>query len=217
LPELVRFALVAFFGIFFVVDPFALIPLFLSITRGDSPEKKKRTARRAAVVATVVLLTFAAAGSAIFRLFGITLGAFEIAGGVLLFLMALDMLRAQRSRVRASPEEETEGVEKEDVAVVPLAIPMLAGPGSIAVVTVLMGQAQPSSARVSVVIASVLLTGWLSFLLLRASVLIERALRQTGLNILNRLMGLLLAALAVQFIVDGIADVAPGILGRAGG
>jgi len=213
--EIVSFALITFFGIFFVVDPFALIPLFLSITRGDSTEKKKRTALRAAVVATGVLLLFAAAGGAIFRLFGITIGAFKIAGGVLLFLMALDMLRAQHSRVRVSPEEETEGVERDDVAIIPLAVPMLAGPGSIAMVTVLMGQALPSPVRMAVVVVCILLTGLLSFVLLRASVWIERTLRQTGLNILNRLMGLLLAAVAVQFIVTGIADVMPQILGES--
>jgi multiple antibiotic resistance protein len=207
------FALVTFAAIFFVVDPFAVIPLFLSITRRDDLAKKRRTARKAAVVATVTLLVFSAAGTLIFKLFGITLGAFRIAGGVLLFRLALDMVSAQHSRVRASPEEESEGVEKEDVAIIPLGIPMLAGPGSIAMVIVLMSHVRTSALQVAIVVACIVATGVLTFVILRAAVLLERTLKQTGLNILNRVMGLLLAAVAVQFVVYGIRDVLPQITG----
>ena len=207
------FALVTFAAIFFVVDPFAVIPLFLSITRRDDLAKKRRTARKAAVVATVTLLAFSAAGTLIFKLFGITLGAFRIAGGVLLFRLALDMVSAQHSRVRASPEEESEGVEKEDVAIIPLGIPMLAGPGSIAMVIVLMSHVRTSALQVAIVVACIVATGVLTFVILRAAVLLERTLKQTGLNILNRVMGLLLAAVAVQFVVYGIRDVLPQIRG----
>ena len=209
MAELLSFALVTFSAIFFVVDPFAVIPLFLTVTQGDSPEKKRATAFKAAIVCTVTLLLFAFAGGVIFRLFGITVGAFKIAGGLLLFLLALDMLQAQPSRVRTSPEEETEGIEKSEVAVIPLGIPMLAGPGSIATVTVLMGQSSDSPSRVAVVAGSVALTGLLTFLLLRSSAILSRSLGNTGLNILNRLMGLILAAVAVQFVVNGVADVVP--------
>jgi multiple antibiotic resistance protein len=209
--ELLSFALVTFSAIFFVVDPFAAVPLFLSITRGDDLAKKRATALKAAAVATVTLLVFAAAGTLIFKLFGITLGAFRIAGGLLLFLMSLDMLRAQRSRVRVSPEEETEGVEKEDVAIIPLGIPMLAGPGSIAMVIVLMGHARSSVVQLTIVVACILVAGVLTYLILRAATVVERTLKQTGLNILNRVMGLVLAAVAVQFVVYGIRDVLPQI------
>jgi len=211
MTDLVTFAIVSFSAVFFVVDPFALIPIYLSMTQADSPAKRRATALRASIVATTTLLVFAAAGGFIFRIFGISVGAFKIAGGVLLFLMALDMLRAQTSRVRTSPEEETEGIARDDVAVLPLGIPMLAGPGAIATVTVLMGQAGESTARMAIVASVVVLTGILTLVLLRASTLIECTLRRTGLNILNRLMGLILAAVAVQFIVDGVADVAPQI------
>jgi len=211
MADLLTFALVSFSALFFVVDPFAVIPLFLSMTQADSPAKRRATALRASIVATTTLLAFAAAGEFLFRLFGISVGAFKIAGGTLLFLMALDMLRAQTSRVRTSPEEETEGIARDDVAVLPLGIPMLAGPGAIATVTVLMGQAGESPARMAVVAGCVVLTGVVTMVLLRASTLIERTLRRTGLNILNRLMGLILAAVAVQFVVDGVADVAPQV------
>ena len=211
--DLFAFALVNFAAIFFVVDPFAVIPLFLSITRGDDLRKKSRTALKAAIVTTVTLLAFAVSGSLIFRLFGITLGAFRIAGGILLFLLALDMVRAQPSRVRVSPEEESEGVEKDDVAIIPLGIPMLAGPGSIAIVIVLMSHARTSLPHMAIVVGCILLTGVLTFLILRAAVLLEHTLHQTGLNILNRVMGLLLAAVAVQFVVNGVAEVLPQITG----
>lgn len=207
--DLLSFTLVTFSAIFFVVDPFAVIPMFVAMTRGDAVAKKKAAAMKASLVMTVTLLIFAAAGGLIFRLFGITLGAFKIAGGILLFLLALDMMRAQRSRVRTSPEEEEEGAEKEDVAVIPLGIPMLAGPGAIATVTVLMSKAEGDPVRFAIVAACILMTGLLTFVLLRSAWVLERTLKQTGLNILNRIMGLILAAVAVQFVVGGIADVVP--------
>ena len=207
--ELLSFALVTFSAIFFVVDPFAAIPVFLSITRADDLAKKHRTALKATIVSTITLLAFAFAGTLIFKLFGITLGAFRIAGGILLFRIAIDMLHAQHSRVRVSPEEESEGVEKEDVAIIPLGIPMLAGPGSIAIVIVLMGHARNSLIQTTVVAGCIVVTGILTFVVLRAAVLLERTLKQTGLNILNRVMGLVLAAVAVQFVVNGVRDVLP--------
>ncbi len=210
----VSFAMVTFSAVFFVVDPFAVIPMFLSITAADSPARRRATALKASIACTVTLLVFSVAGGLIFKLFGITMGAFRIAGGILLFLMALDMMRAQRSRVRTSPEEESEGVEKADAAVIPLAIPMLSGPGAIATVTVLMSKAGGSVVRVAIVIATIVLTGFLTFILLRAATVLERTLKQTGLNILNRVMGLILAAVAVQFVVGGIHDVLPQIRGE---
>jgi multiple antibiotic resistance protein len=215
MPEAFSFSLVAFSAIFFVVDPFAVIPLYLSITQGDPPAKKRATALRASLAATLALLLFAFAGKLIFSAFSITLGAFQIAGGIILFMLALDMLRAERSRVRTSPEEVREGVDKEDVAIIPLGIPMLAGPGSIATVTVLMSDAARSPLLVAILVACVVVTGLLTFILLAAAPILERALRQTGLNILNRVMGLILAAVSVQFVVNGIRDVLPQI--KSGG
>ncbi|MFN0056960.1 MAG: MarC family protein [Planctomycetota bacterium] len=210
--ELVSFSLVTFSAIFFVVDPIAAIPLFVTMTRAETLEQKKRTALRAAIVATFTLLVFAAAGGLIFKLFGITIGAFKIAGGILLFQMALDMMRAQKSRTRTSPEEESEGIEKEDVAVIPIGIPMLAGPGAIATVTVLMSQAWPDVMHIGVVVGAILLTGALTYVMLRGATMLERSLKRTGLNILNRLMGLILAAVAVQIIVGGVTDVLPLVM-----
>ncbi|MBI1825231.1 MAG: NAAT family transporter [Planctomycetes bacterium] len=213
MSETPSFLLLTFSAIFFVVDPFAVIPMYLAITQGDSAEKKLATARRASIATTVTLISFAIAGGLIFRMFGITLGAFKIAGGILLFLMAVDMIRAQRSRLRSSPEEESEGVSREDVAIIPLAIPMLSGPGSIATVMVLMSRSS-TPIQVAIVMTCIIVTGILTFLVLRAATMLERTLKNTGLNILTRLMGLILAAVAVQFVISGIQDSFPQLLSK---
>ena len=211
MPDLFTFALVTFSAVFFVVNPFAVIPLFLSITRGDSPEKKRSTARRASVAVAITLVAFGAVGSYVLSLLGVTLSAFRIAGGILLFRIALDMVNAQKSRSRTSPEEEREGIEKEDVAVVPLAIPMLTGPGSMATAMVLSSEAWGSPARLAVVGASFVSTAVATFFLLRAASALERVLGRTGLNIMSRVMGLVLAAMAVQIAANGVLDLFPAL------
>ena len=213
--SLLAFAAVTFSSIFFVVDPIALVPIFLGMTHGDTPEKKRATAGKAALATTLTLLIFAGAGGLIFQAFGITLGAFKIAGGILLFRMALDMMQAQHSRTRTSPEEEAEGAHTEDVAVIPLAIPMLAGPGAIATVMVVMGRTGFEPVKVLVVLGSILLTGGLAYVILRSALLVERRLKTTGMHILSRVTGLLVAAVAVQFVVDGARDVRPQIVEAA--
>lgn len=212
MTELLSFAVVTFSAIFFVVDPLAIIPVFLAMTSGDSLAKKRRTARKAAVATSITLLLFAGAGSLIFEVFGITLGAFKIAGGALLFLMALDMMKATSSKVRVKPEEEQEGVERDEVAIVPLTIPMLAGPGAIATTMVVTSKADGRPLYLAVIAVVILVTGALTWLVLRSALLIEQRLGTTGLNVLTRVMGLLLAAVAVQFIVDGAGEVLPGLL-----
>jgi multiple antibiotic resistance protein len=209
------FVVVTLSAIFFVVDPFAAVPIFLAITQGDSDDKKRLMARRAAIATTITLLIFAGTGGLIFRIFGITLGAFRIAGGILLLLMALDMVRAQTSRVRLDPQEEKDGMTKEDVAIIPLTFPMLAGPGAIATTMVLMNDAAGDWFRVAVVILSIVVTGLAAWLILRSALPLERRLGRTGLNVMTRVMGLVLAAVAVQFLVNGVRDVLPDILRTA--
>ena len=137
---LFRFALLAFTSIFVLVDPVAAIPAFLSMTASADNAARRHMALRAAFTCFIVLTMFALAGPLIFRLFGITLPAFEIAGGLILGLIGLDMLQARRSPTKETPGETEEGCEKEDVGIVPLGIPMLAGPGAISSVMVLMSQ-----------------------------------------------------------------------------
>lgn len=206
--ELLTFWLVSFSAIFFVVDPLAVLPIFLAITTNETPAQKRATALRAALTSGITLTVFAAAGSLIFRFFGITLGAFKIAGGALLFLVALDMMKAQKSRTRSTPEEEQEGVEKADVAIIPLAIPLLSGPGSIATVMVLMTKHRGFAYTIPVFV-SILLTAVLTWLMLRGAEWIERRLSKTFLNVVMRVMGLILAAIAVEFVLSGIKDALP--------
>jgi multiple antibiotic resistance protein len=212
LGAILAFSLSTLTTLFFVVDPFAAVPMFLTMTAADPPENKRRIAARTAFATGIVLAAFAAVGSLIFSLLGISLGAFRIAGGVLLFLLAVDMLRAQRSRQRTSPEEEAEGIDRADPSIFPLAIPMLAGPGATSTVMVLVTRADRVWHYVAVFVA-IVLTAIASYWILRGALPVEKRLGQTGMNVLQRVMGLILAATAVQFVVDGIATVLPSIRG----
>ena len=194
--------LVSLSAVFFVVDPIGVVPLFLAMTAGDSQEKVRRTALRACLVACGMMLFFALFGGVIFKVFGVSLGAFRVAGGILLLITALDMLRARPSETRTTPTEEQEGVVKEDVAIVPLAIPLLSGPGAIATAMVLMAKGETLTSAIPV-LAAIILTFVASYFILRASGMIQRVLRQSGVAIVERVMGLILAAIAVQFIADG--------------
>jgi multiple antibiotic resistance protein len=207
----VTFALVALSAVFFVVDPMLVVPIFLAITAGDSVDKRRRTAARASLSAFIALTVFALAGGLVFRMFGISLGAFKVAGGLLLFLTSIDMMRAQPARTRSTEEEQAEGAAKEDVAIIPMAIPLLAGPGAIATVMVLMSRADWQPVRTAAVFTAILVTCVVSWLLLRSSVLAERFLTRTTINVAERVMGLLLAAIAVEFVVGGIRDLFPAL------
>jgi multiple antibiotic resistance protein len=207
----VTFSLIAFSAVFFVVDPVLVVPIFLTITAGDSKEKRAQTSRRASLMAFATLTLFALAGGLIFRLFGISLGAFKIAGGLLLFITSIDMMRAQPARTRSTEEERAESVAKEDVAIIPMAIPMLAGPGAIATVMVLMSRAAWNPLRTAAVFLSILITCIAAWLLMRSAILAERYLTRTSLNVAERVMGLLIAAIAVEFVVGGIRDLFPAM------
>jgi multiple antibiotic resistance protein len=209
--QVVSFSFSVLTTLLLVVDAPAAVPLFLSMTASDSAAHQQSTALRAAGATAIVLAAFAAMGSFLFRILGVSLGAFRIAGGVLLFLLAVDMLRAQRSRQRTTPEEEAEGVDRPDVSIFPLAIPMLAGPGATSTVMVLISRAQCVWQYV-VVFGAIALTAFTSYWLLRGALRVERRLGRTGLNVLQRVMGLVLAATAVQFVVEGISNLLPTVV-----
>jgi multiple antibiotic resistance protein len=195
--------LLVFTSILFIVDPFAVVPTFLAMTERDSPAQRRVLARRGAWTCAITLIAFAAGGSLIFRIFGITIGAFKIAGGLLLGLNALDMVQARRSQQRETPAEKAEGIQKEDIGIMPLGVPMLAGPGAISTVMVLaLGSKGPLVT--GAVYVSIILTALISFYVLAAASIVERRLGQTGMRILTRLMGLVLLAIAVQFVIDGV-------------
>ena len=203
---IVRFSLLAFSSIFFLVDPFAALPTFLAVTEGSDAAKRRRMAAKASLTALVFLSAFAVAGEYIFRMFGITLPAFEIAGGIILLLIGLDMLEAKRSATQEVSGETAEAATKEDAGIVPLGIPMLAGPGAITSVMVLVGQVQRPWQMVAI-LGSIAITAGICYLVLGNSDRVGRMLGDTGIRILVRIMGLLLVALAVQYFVNGMADL----------
>ncbi|HEY3823426.1 MAG TPA: MarC family protein [Bryobacteraceae bacterium] len=206
MEPLLQFSLVAFTSIFALVDPIAAVPTFLVMTIHTDREHRRRTAIRASWTCLLVLSIFALAGPWIFEMFGITLPAFRIAGGVILGLIGLDMLRARRSPTKETPGEMEEGAGKEDPGITPLGVPMLAGPGAMSSVTVLMTQ-NPDWAHRGIVLAAVATASLASFLVLAAADRVGSFLHETGIRILSRLMGLLLTAIAVQFVLDGLRDV----------
>jgi multiple antibiotic resistance protein len=202
----VRFSLLALSSIFFLVDPFAALPTFLAITEGSDAARRRRIARKGALTALIVLSAFAFAGEEIFRIFGITLPAFEIAGGVILLLIGLDMLQAKRSATQEAVSDTVAAAQKEDAGIVPLGVPMLAGPGAITSVMVLVGQAQTHWQMVAI-LASIFITAVVCYLVLGYSDRVVRLIGDTGIRILVRIMGLLLVALAAQCFVNGLADL----------
>jgi multiple antibiotic resistance protein len=203
--EILEFALLAVTSVFFLVDPFAVIPMFLAITADSPQDERRKMARRSAWTCAIVLSVFALAGSLIFKMFGITLPAFKIAGGIILLQIGMDMLQARQSGTKVTPEETQEGTAKEDASIIPLGMPMLAGPGAISTVMVLVGESHTVWQHI-VVYATILLTAYISYLILAGAGRVRRYLGETGIRILMRLMGLLLVALAVQFVVNGLTD-----------
>jgi len=202
--SLLEYVLLATSSLFVIVDPIATVPAFLAMTPSYSPEHRVKTARLACWVAAAVLLLFALAGKLIFRFLGITLPAFQLAASMILLLIALDMLRAQRSRVQETSEETIAGAAKEDIAVTPLAIPMLAGPGAISTVIVLHGQARGLAQQIALC-GCILAVSLVSYLVLRLSARGMQWLSPIALRITTRVMGLLLAAIAFQFMLNAIA------------
>jgi multiple antibiotic resistance protein len=211
---IVRFSLLALSSIFFLVDPFAAIPSFIAITGGVDEKRRKRMARKATLTCFIVLTGFGLAGQFIFTLFGITLPAFEIAGGLILLLIGLDMLEARRSPTQEAQGDTEEGAAKEDAGVVPLGVPMLAGPGAISSVMVLVGTV-PSlwHWQMGAILGAIAVTCLVSYWVLASAGRIRAVLGETGIRILVRIMGLLLVALAMQFFVNGLTDL--GIINRS--
>jgi len=197
------YILLAFSSLFVIVDPVAVVPAFIVMTADDPPMAQLRMARLACTVAAGILMLFAAAGTQIFAILGVTLPAFQLAGSILLFRIALDMLYARRSAARETDEEVEAGAAKEDVAITPLGVPMLAGPGAITTALILMSQARNIQQRIALFgcIAAVCAA---SYVILAVAVSGARRLSPLALKLATRLMGLLLAAVAVQFAFNAL-------------
>ena len=192
-----------------IVNPISIIPLYLAFTEGD-PKSRPQVAFTTSITVAIVMVICVFAGNQILDFFGITISGFRIAGGILLFMVALNMLNAKVSRVKHTEKEGDEARESESVGVIPLAIPLTAGPGTISTV-VLLGQEQSSLDGKFLLVAACLaiaVTVWASF---RLGPQISKRIGATGMNIVTRVMGLILAAVAVEFIVGGIRTALPGM------
>jgi multiple antibiotic resistance protein len=213
--DLGAFALLCFSSLLAIINPLSAAPMYLALTEGYTPEHRRSTLRSGILTAFLVLVVFALLGGTIFQLFGITIDAFRIAGGIIFFGIGMDMLQAKRARGKTTEEEEAEGLRKEEVGITPLGIPMITGPGAITTVMVLMTQAT-TAVRVSIVFAAVVVVLAIAWLALAAAPRLLRFFGQTGLNVMTRIMGLLVTVIAVQFIVDGARPILIDILRRAG-
>jgi len=198
-----EYALLAFSSLFVIVDPIAVVPAFLAMTPRDSVAQRLRTARVASMVTVALLTGFALFGQTVLKFLGITLPAVQIAGGLILLLVALDMLRAQRSTVQETAAETAAGTSKDDIAITPLAIPMLAGPAAISTVILLETQATTWILQ-AVLLGCLVLIGLASYIILAIGARSAKWLNPIAEKIIARLMGLLLAALAVQFMVNAL-------------
>ncbi|MGY3437197.1 MULTISPECIES: MarC family protein [unclassified Marinovum] len=197
------FLISAFVTLFVVVDPIGLTPLFVAMTSGMSPRARRAIALRACLVAVAILALFGALGEAVLGFIGISMPAFRIAGGLLLFITALDMLFERRTKRREDQAEEDD--DRPDPSVFPLAIPLIAGPGSIASMILLTGE-RPGLEGYFLVVGVMLAVIAIGMVMFLAAGLLERVMGRTGIVVITRLLGMLLAALAVQFVLDGLRD-----------
>lgn len=204
--SLVEYAFLAFSSMFVIIDPMATVPAFLAMTSEDSPQLRERMARLACIVVAIVLLTFAIAGKWIFKVLGITMPAFQIAASIVLLIVALDMLRAQRSRVQETSEETEAGANKNDIAITPLAVPMLAGPGAISTAVLLHTEAANLAQSITLYLC-IITVAFLTYVVLRVSIHGAHWLNPIAMKITTRIMGLLLAAVAIQFMLNALKEL----------
>ena len=200
-------AVTAFITFFVVIDPIGLAPLFVALTQGASSAARRRIAVTAVLVGAGIIAVFGLVGEALLAFLGISLAAFRISGGLLLFLIALDMVFERRTQRREEKTGAGERAPEHDPSVFPLATPLIAGPGAIATIILLMGRHQGDLAGQAVVLGVALAVLALALVMFLLGGLIERVLRRTGILVVTRLLGILLAALSVQFVLDGLAGV----------
>ena len=199
-----------FISLLALVDPLAAVPLFIALTASYSAADKARVARTAALAVPIIIAVAALLGGQIIATMGISIGAFKVGGGIILLLMALDMMKAQSGGVRNTPEEALDAEQRHSLGVVPLALPILVGPGSISTVIIYAAKAK-SAWDYGVIIGSGVVIGLITWLAFRAAPRVAAFMGVAGINIATRVMGLLLAALAAEFIVDGVVLMIPAL------
>jgi multiple antibiotic resistance protein len=204
----VVFTIRAFVTFFTIIDPVGLAPVVIGLTAHLNDTQRSTVVTRAVVISAVIIAFFALAGRFLLDRLGISLYAFNIAGGALLFLVAIDMLFGRQSGTRETKAEADEALTREDISVFPLAIPMIAGPGTIATTILFVGLAAPNALDLLSVAGAIITSLFAAWLVMRGSMWIVRRIGRTGILVFSRILGILLAALAIQFILKGIADFA---------
>ena len=203
--EIVKGFIYLYAGLIAIMNPFGAVPVFLSLTTGISLKERIEVARRTGITVVVTLVVFALIGQWIFSFFGSSVDAFSIAGGILLFKMAFEMLNGQISKVKISEEEEEEAemITLGDLAIIPLGIPFISGPGAITTVMIYMAKSTTILERAAVLLA-ILFASATAYLILLSADGIEKRLGRVGIKVLTRMMGLILASMAVQMVINGI-------------
>jgi multiple antibiotic resistance protein len=210
-PDLLRFGTLAFTSLLAILNPLSAVPLYAALTANFDRKRRAATLHRAILTAFVVMVAFTLAGRYILRFFGITTHAFQIAGGIIFFGIGWDMLQARRSGTKTTAEEEHETAAREDIAIIPLGMPSLAGPGTITTVIALDSQADSWAQSFSIFVAILLVT-LIAWAVLAAAPFVIRRLGQTGMNVFTRVMGLLVMVIGAQFVINGVTVVARNIL-----
>ncbi|OGI53091.1 MAG: MarC family transcriptional regulator [Candidatus Muproteobacteria bacterium RIFCSPHIGHO2_02_FULL_65_16] len=194
-----------FIILFVVVDPVGLAPIFAALTHGDTPAERRKTALKGTVIAGMIMLVFALFGDGLLRALGIGMPAFQMAGGALLFLLAVEMVFARHSGLRSTTDrEQKEAEHKKYISVFPLAVPLIAGPGALTTVLLMVGRHDGDWRIMTIVLAVALLVLLVTLIALLFAARIMKVLGETGANVVTRVLGIVLAALAVQFILDGV-------------
>lgn len=211
--DVVTFALLSLSSIIIIVNPLGATLTYVTLTSGMTPQARLAVAKESCRYAFLVLIVFALVGGLILQLFGITIDAFRIGGGILLFVIGMEMVYARTSRTKLTATEKYESMEAEDISVTPLAIPMIAGPGAITTTIVLMSEATGSPVDMAMILVSILAAILLTYLMMARSESIVSRIGQKEFRAINRLMGMLLIAIAVQFVINGLISAFPALSG----
>ena len=211
MPEFAAFYVRVLLALVAICDPLGNMPIFVSLTSGASRPDPRATARATAVAVFIVFAVFAVVGEGLLTFFSIRMASFRIAGGILLLLMGINMLRATPGPIRGTDEAATEGARREQIAVVPMAIPLLSGPGAMTTVIVYAHQAT-TGAKVAAQFAAYVTTAVIIYVALRAAVPVLHRFGQTGVNIVTRVMGLVVVAIGVEFMTVGLGEIFPVLL-----
>jgi multiple antibiotic resistance protein len=211
--DLVTFALLSLSSVIIIVNPLGATLTYVSLTSGMDISLRMRVAKESCWYAFLILLVFALFGGIILQLFGITIEAFRIGGGILLFLIGMEMVYARTSRTKLTATEKYESMEAEDISVTPLAIPMIAGPGAITTTIVLMNEAVGSVPEMAMILIAIIVATILTYMMMIRSESIVSKIGQKEFRAINRVMGILLIAIAVQFVISGLSSAFPALAG----